>query len=161
MRLLLLLLALLAPAAFAQQDPAPVKKAIESWLKVQTQGLPGQVSFEIGGLDPGNQLAPCSAFEVSRPPGARSWGRTHLMVRCLGEAGWRVYVPVHVRVKADYLISARPIPQGQTIVAEDLAIQTGDLSDLPANVLTDMNAALFDVAHHFRGCIAGVQEVLR
>ncbi|MCS7239417.1 MAG: dihydrodipicolinate synthase family protein [Thermoguttaceae bacterium] len=27
--------------------------------------------------------------------------------------------------------------------------------------VTDMNAALFDVAHHFRGCIAGVQEVLR
>jgi dihydrodipicolinate synthase/N-acetylneuraminate lyase len=27
--------------------------------------------------------------------------------------------------------------------------------------VTDMNAALFDVAHHFHGCIAGVNEILR
>ncbi|MEO6910240.1 MAG: dihydrodipicolinate synthase family protein, partial [Edaphobacter sp.] len=27
--------------------------------------------------------------------------------------------------------------------------------------VTDMNAALFDVAHHFHGCIAGIHEVLR
>jgi hypothetical protein len=27
--------------------------------------------------------------------------------------------------------------------------------------VTDMNAALFDVAHHFRGCIAGINEILR
>jgi dihydrodipicolinate synthase/N-acetylneuraminate lyase len=30
-----------------------------------------------------------------------------------------------------------------------------------ANELTDTNAALFDVAHAFRGCIAGIHEVLR
>jgi hypothetical protein len=29
------------------------------------------------------------------------------------------------------------------------------------NEVTDMNAALFDVAHNFRGCIAGINEVLR
>jgi len=27
--------------------------------------------------------------------------------------------------------------------------------------ITDMNAALFDVKHGFRGCIAGINEVLR
>ena len=30
-----------------------------------------------------------------------------------------------------------------------------------AQELTDTNAALFDVAHDFRGCIAGIHEVLR
>ena len=30
-----------------------------------------------------------------------------------------------------------------------------------ANELTDTNAALFDVAHEFKGCIAGIHEVLR
>lgn len=126
----------------AQQDPAPVKKAIDAWLKIQTKGLPGQVSWEIGGLDPGNQLAPCHQFDISRPPGARSWGRTHLIVRCLGEAGWRIYVPVHVRVKGDYLIAARPIAQGQTIGADDLTSQQGDLSELPPNILTDAALAI-------------------
>jgi hypothetical protein len=27
--------------------------------------------------------------------------------------------------------------------------------------ITDSNAAFFDAAHHFRGCIAGLHEVLR
>jgi len=139
--LFLLLLGVIVPA-WAQQDPAPVRKAIESWLKVQTRGLPGEVSFEIGGLDPNNQLVPCTAFDVSRPPGAQPWGRTNVMVRCVGEAGWRVFVPVHIRVKAAYLISARPIPQGQIVVAEDLATQVGDLSDLPGNILTDTRLAV-------------------
>lgn len=130
----------------ARQDPAPVKKAIESWLRVQTQGLPGQVSWEIGELDPANQLAPCSHFDISRPSGARPWGRTNVVVRCLGEAGWRVHVPVHVRVKTGYLISARPIAQGQPVVAGDLATEIGDLSELPANILTDADLAIGKVA---------------
>lgn len=148
MRTLYLLLAvlLLMPFAHAQQDPAPVRKAIDHWLKVQTKGLPGQVSWEIGGLDPGNQLGACGSFDISRPAGARPWGRTNVIVRCLGEPGWRVYVPVHVRVKADYLISARPIAQGQAVVADDLATETGDLSELPASILTDTSLAIGKVA---------------
>jgi flagella basal body P-ring formation protein FlgA len=135
-------LCLVVPLAFGQQDAAPVKKAVENWLKIQTKGLPGQVSYEIGELDAGNQLVPCNTFDVSRPAGARPWGRTNVLVRCLGEAGWRIYLPVHVRVKTDYLISARPIAQGQIVSAEDLATQLGDLSELPANILTDIELAI-------------------
>lgn len=138
MRFLLLLLVCLLPALVqAQQDPAPVRKAIDEWLRVQVQGLPGQVSVEIGGLDAGNQLAPCGAFDVSRPPGARTWGRTTVQVRCLDQASWRIYIPVHVRVRTGYLVTARPLAQGQIVAADDLATQTGDLSDLPANILTE------------------------
>jgi flagella basal body P-ring formation protein FlgA len=137
-----LALCLAAPLVFGQQDAAPVKKAVESWLKIQTKGLPGQVSYEIGDLDAGNQLVPCNSFDVSRPPGARAWGRTNVLVRCLGEGGWRIYLPVHVRVKTDYLISARPIAQGQVVVAEDLSTQFGDLSELPANILTEPELAI-------------------
>jgi len=136
----------LALPAQAQQDPAPVKKAIENWLKIQTKGLPGQVSHEIGGLDPGNQLAPCGNFDISRPAGSRPWGRSNVVVRCLDAAGWRIYVPVHIRVKADYLISARPIAQGQAVAADDLATELGDLSELPANILTDPNLAIGKMA---------------
>lgn len=133
---------LFAVSVHAQQDPAPVKKAIDNWLKTQTKGLPGQVSWEIGGLDPGNQLTSCSAFDIGRPAGARPWGRTNLVVRCLGEANWRIHVPVHIRVKAGYLVSARPIAQGQNVVAEDLATELGDLSELPGNILTDSALAV-------------------
>ena len=136
------LFCLFAVSAHAQQDPAPVTKTIDNWLKTQTRGLPGQVSWEIGALDPGNQLAPCTAFDISRPAGARPWGRTNVVVRCLGDTGWRVYVPVHIRVKANYLISARPIAQGRIVVAEDLAAELGDLSELPGNILTESGLAV-------------------
>ena len=131
-----------ANVAFATQDPVPVKKAIENWLKTQTQGLPGQVSFEIGNLDPGNQLVPCTTFDISRPSGTQPWGRTNVQVRCINEASWRVYVPVHIRVKLEYMISARPVAQGQVVVAGDLGSQLGDLSELPTNILTDPGFAV-------------------
>ncbi|MCX8086970.1 MAG: flagellar basal body P-ring formation chaperone FlgA [Rhodocyclaceae bacterium] len=146
MRLVFLLFALLGQAAWAQQDPLPVKKAVLEWLKVQTRGLPGEVSIEVGSLDPGNRLAPCHDFEVSRPAGAKPWGRTNVLVRCLDEAGWRVYVPVQIRIKAAYLVSARPIAQGQELTATDLATQVGDLAELPASILTDASLAIGKVA---------------
>ena len=131
-----------ANVAFATQDPVPVKKVIENWLKVQTKDLPGQVSFEIGNLDPGNQFVPCTTFDISRPSGTQPWGRTNVQVRCINEASWRVYVPVHIRVKLEYMISARPVAQGQVVVAGDLSSQLGDLSELPTNILTDPGHAV-------------------
>ncbi|HEU5341351.1 dihydrodipicolinate synthase family protein [Edaphobacter sp.] len=45
------------------------------------------------------------------------------------------------------------------------AVESGKLVDpkwlLRNAEVTDMNAALFDVGHHFHGCIAGINEVLR
>ena len=133
----ILLMVLHGVPVHARQDPAPVRKAIDTWLQIQTSGLPGEVSWDIGALDPANQLAPCKNFDIARPAGSRPWGRTNLVVRCLGETGWRVFIPVHVRVKSAYLISARPVAQGQTLVEEDLTTEFGDLSELPASTVTD------------------------
>jgi flagella basal body P-ring formation protein FlgA len=129
------------PAA-AQQDPDAVSRAIRHWLQIQTQDLPGEVSFEVGPVDPNNQLIPCKNFDISRPAGARIWGRSNVLVRCLDAAAWRIYVPVQVRVKTAYLISARPLTRGQVVVADDLGSQVGDLAELPANILTDSHLAI-------------------
>ena len=44
-----------------------------------------------------------------------------------------------------------------------LADNNGDLKTLLSKGIevTDMNAAIFDAKHSFRGCIAGIHEVLR
>jgi flagella basal body P-ring formation protein FlgA len=76
------------------------------------------------------------------PPGAKTWGRTNVAVRCQAEQSWSVFLPVHVRVVTDYLVAALPLAQGQTVTAADLARQEGDLSDLPAGVLTDERQAI-------------------
>ncbi len=133
---------LLAAPGLARQDPAPVRKAVEDYLRIQTKGLPGQVSFTVGAIDPNNNLAPCAAFDASQPPGARAWGHTNVTVRCAQEGGWSVFIPVTIRVVADYLVTGRPLVQGQVVTEADLARQTGDLSELPTGILTDARQAV-------------------
>jgi flagellar basal body P-ring formation protein FlgA len=128
--------------ASAHQDPALVKNAVDSYLRGQVQGLPGEVSYTISGVDPKNRLMPCTELEVSQPSGSKSWGRTSVSVRCRAEHGWTIFVPVHIRVITEYLVTAAPLAQGKTIAAGDLSRQRGDLSDLPAGVLTDEQEAL-------------------
>lgn len=139
---LLLLSASPVTDAFARQDPALVKNAIDTFLRTQVQGLPGEVSYTIGGLAPNNRLLPCAALEVSMPAGAKAWGRTNVSVHCQDARGWTIFVSVHIRVIAEYLVTAMPLAQGQPITTSDLARQRGDLSDLPAGILTDEKEAL-------------------
>lgn len=140
--LLLSLAGLLGPAAQAQQAPAPVSQAVEDFLRIQTQGLPGQVGFEITALDPRNNLAPCARFEVSLAGGARLWGRSSVMVRCLDAGGWRIHMPVTIRVIGDYLLTARALSRGQLVASADLTRNNGDLTSLPDGILTDEAQAI-------------------
>ncbi len=142
-RLLFLLLgATLAASGFARQDPAPVKRAVENFLRTQIKGLPGQVSFSVGAIDPNNQLAPCPSFQVAMPPGARPWGHTQVSVRCQVEGSWSMFVPVQIKVSGDYLVTARPLAQGQLLQETDLTRQSGDLSEMPSGILTDPTQAI-------------------
>jgi len=141
--LLCVLCALAAPVtAVAHQDPLPVRQAVERFLAAQSQGLPGAVSFTIEDIDGNNQLAPCVALDVSLPPGARAWGKTHVAVRCLAPDPWGLFVAAKVRVVADYLVTVHPLSQGQAVLASDLARVQGDLADLPAGILTDEAQAI-------------------
>ena len=140
--LLGLLIALLAAAsadAFAQ---ASLTGALDSYLRIQTQGLPGKVSYHIGRLDQHAREAACSAFEPFLPPGSRLWGRTTVGVRCLAPAPWTVYVPVRISVSGSYLVAARQLRRGEIVGDGDLFAQNGDLGALPASVVTDPEQAL-------------------
>jgi flagella basal body P-ring formation protein FlgA len=142
MRFAVFLLMLLPLSICARQDPAPVKQAIEDFLRIQTQGLPGQVKFTVGRVDENNGLLPCAGFEVSIPQGGRLWGRSNVVVRCQADAGWSLYVPVQVRVTGEYLITARPLTQGQIVTEADLTRQSGDLTELPNGILGEAAQAV-------------------
>jgi len=139
---LVVCLALCSLSAAARQDPQPVRRAIEDFLRVQIKGLPGQASFSIGSLDALNHLTPCPAFDIALPAGARAWGRTSVVVRCQVEKPWTIYVPVKIRVIGEYLLTARALSQGQVVVEADLAKTSGDLTELPPGILTDADQAL-------------------
>lgn len=128
-------------AAYAQTNgsapPGAIHKAVENFLRMQTAGLPGRVSYSVGAIDARVVLPACPALEVFLPAGARLWGQTSVGVRCSGATPWNIYVTAEVRVVGNYLVTARPLPQGQVLAAADLALQAGDLTQLPAGILSD------------------------
>lgn len=143
MRILVLLLWLASGRfALAYQDPLLVERAVMDFLAVQTQGLPGQVSFKVTPPDPRNNLAPCPSLGVELTPGARLWGRGSVLVQCQVAGGWKIYVPVLVRVQGQYLRIARALILGQVLTDADLTLATGELTALPDGILTDVRQAV-------------------
>jgi flagella basal body P-ring formation protein FlgA len=146
-RLLFPLLLLPALAAHAQlaaprQDHAVLRQAIEQFLSVQAAGLSGQVSIAVGPIDSRLSLAACAAPEAFLPNGSRAWGKTTVGVRCSVPAPWTIYVAATVRVQGDYIAAAAPLAQGQSIGPNDIAKIKGDLTALPAGVVTDASQAV-------------------
>lgn len=132
----------LALQAFAQGSQTPLYKAVEDYLRMQTQGLPGKISYRITPLDTRSQLSPCDVFEPFLPSGGAPWGRTTIGVRCLGPSAWTIYMQVQVSIHAKYLVAARPLTAGQIIGVNDFVSRNGDLGLLPATILMDAEQAL-------------------
>lgn len=137
-----LLLCLWSLIANAQQAAAPLTHAIENFLSIQTQGLPGEVRIQVTPLDARNQLQTCRNFEISLPAGTRLWGQISVQALCLGPAHWKIRVPVHIQVFGRYLASSRSLRLGQTLRAEDLMVLQGDLTRLPDNLLQEPQQAI-------------------
>ena len=128
--------------ASGTQPHAAIQQAIEDFLRVQTNGLPGETTFAVGTIDPRLALTQCGALEVFTPPGTRLWGTSSVGVRCTVPQPWMIYVGVTVRVKGPYLAAARPISGGQALTDSDLAIMHGDLTQMPAGVVTESGQAV-------------------
>jgi flagella basal body P-ring formation protein FlgA len=63
-------------------------------------------------------------------------------LRCLAPVAWTVYASANVEVNAEYVVTARPLGQGETVSAQDLATMRGDLARLPAGVVIDPQQAV-------------------
>ncbi len=138
-------LALPTPAAMPsqpRQDPAALRVNVEQFLQRQTAGLPGEVKIEIGQVDARMNLPACLQPEPFLAHGSRVWGKTSVGVRCTAPSPWTIYVTANVHVFADYLVAAAPMAQGQTITNNDFTRMRGDLSILPAGVITDPSMAI-------------------
>lgn len=130
-----------AAMAAGQQDPAQVAQAAEQFLQTQTAGLPGKVT--VSASKPSRLALPaCAALEAFQPTGSRLWGRTTVGVKCLAPTEWSVYLSAVVQVVGEYVAAAAPLKQGQAITADMLVVRTGDLGQLPADVITDPAQAI-------------------
>lgn len=126
----------------AADDSIQIRNAIETFLRQQTAGLPGQTSFSVSTVENNASRPACASLDVSMAPGARTLGKTTVLVRCRAEGGWAIYVPVQIRLISEYIVSNRPLGQGQLIREDDLSRQTGDLGNLPNGTLLDATQAV-------------------
>lgn len=126
-----------------RQKIPPILKIVDNFVRSETAGFPGRVSFSLGTVDPHLRLPACRAsLEPFIPAGARLWGQAMVGVRCNEQAGWTMYVPVSVKVVANVVHAVKPLAHGQQVGAADIALQEADLAQLPGGILTDMNQAL-------------------
>ena len=110
-------------------------KAVETYLQVQSAGLPGKVTVSLEGRGT-DALPACEAPEVFLPPGVTPWGRVSVGVRCDAERPWTRFVQARVAVEGRYLVAARAIDAGRALGAGDVVERTGDLTRLPRSVIT-------------------------
>jgi flagella basal body P-ring formation protein FlgA len=141
---------LVSPAAVAappapvppRQDLRLVHEAVMSFLHSQSPGLPGEVEITPGAIDSRLNLPACAALEAALPPGQRPWGNTTVTVYCSLPLPWTIYVRANIKVMANYIVSAKPLRQGQVLTAADLTTQRGDLAQLPPGTITELNEAV-------------------
>jgi flagella basal body P-ring formation protein FlgA len=131
-----------AQALAPRQDAGAMRKSIEQFLRIQSAGLPGEISIVVGPIDPHLFLASCPGPEVFLPNGNRAWGKTTVGVRCTEPARWTVYISATVHVVSDYIAAVTALVQGQVIGQHDVASVHGDLTTLPPGVITDLSQAI-------------------
>jgi flagella basal body P-ring formation protein FlgA len=136
LRYLLPILAAILSAPTLAAEADVVLDTAERFVRLQTQGLPGNIKITMGSLDL-KRLPTCAAHEAYLPSGGRLSGKTHVGVRCLGPNIWNVLVPVQIAITGNYVTTSRPLAAGQTVQAGDLTTLSGDMSNLPTGVVTD------------------------
>jgi flagellar basal body P-ring formation protein FlgA len=128
------------PVPPGQQDGESIRAAALAYLQQQSVGLPGHVTITVSPVFP-RGLAACTSLEPFMPPGARSWGRTTVGVRCVGAKPWTLYVAARVAVDVTYYVAGRQIEPGQMLSMADLVPREADLASLPRTVITDPSQA--------------------
>ncbi|MEQ1591626.1 MAG: flagellar basal body P-ring formation chaperone FlgA [Thiobacillaceae bacterium] len=125
-----------SPAAERQSLPQ-LQGLAESYLKTQTAGLPGKLSFTVNPVDVRTHLPACSTLEAFTPPGSRNVGKTTVGIRCLAPSNWAIFLPAHIRQIGNYVSAAVGLMPGQPITADSLLQRSADLGALPDDVVTE------------------------
>ncbi|MBD2858410.1 flagellar basal body P-ring formation protein FlgA [Spongiibacter sp. KMU-158] len=98
--------------------------------------------IEVGQLDPRSQLAKCPIKpEAFLPPGSRIKRRTTVGIRCPGNNGWKIYLPVNIAAYARVMVAKHPIPPGTRISESDISWSERDIATLSYGYLNNLDGA--------------------
>ncbi|WP_355660211.1 flagellar basal body P-ring formation chaperone FlgA [Halomonas salifodinae] len=141
-RLLLLALVQLLPlSAAAESDDAPLLEAVHAFLYERSQTLGDEVMIEV---HPPTAQFPACESPTPFIPGQRalSPGRVSVGVRCGADGRQVRYLQAQLTVFGDYPVAARQLRPGERLGTDDLRLERGDLSRLPHQAVTEIEAAL-------------------
>lgn len=136
--LLMLCWPALAAAAEWQSLPA-IQSAVEAFVREKSAQEPGERTVTASRLDPRLKLSKCSQLEPYLPTGNRLWGNSSIGVRCLAPSTWSLYVPVHIKVSNQVLVTTRPIASGKPVEPEDVQLQMRDITPFAGSALTALD----------------------
>lgn len=129
-----------------RQDLTLVRDSALLFLHAKTADQPGKVGITLGSLDARMNLNACAAPEAFLPSGSKTLGKTTVGVRCRAPSPWTVYLQAHITVETEYIATAKALTQGQIITQDQIVKTKGDLSTLPAGVITDPAQAIGRIA---------------
>lgn len=124
------------------QKMSVVLKVVDSYVKGETETLPGEVIVSQGKIDNRITLPKCSKLEAFVPTGSRLWGNASVGVRCNNPSSWTIYVQINIQVMADVIHAARPLTRGTPLVAEDIKLQRVNLTQMPEGIFTELSQVI-------------------
>lgn len=117
-----------AAGAPAAQSHAQITRLVGAFVQQQTATLDGKVDYQVEPLDSRIALAPCAKLEAFLPGGSQLIGKTAVGVRCAERNGWKILVPVQIKITQALLVSARQLPSGQALQEQDITRQMIEMS---------------------------------
>ena len=145
----LAVLALGAPAAFAQDEPGytpdtALLKQVETMARSGASAATAEqptgvrVDVKVGKLDPRLKLAPCQHIDTYLPPGLPVWGATRIGLRCTqGAKLWNVSIPIQVSVYAQATVVKTALAAGTVLDAGQLGQAEVDIAAAPGAAVAD------------------------
>lgn len=137
------------------QSHERIRDTIATFVRTQTQALPGKVSYQVKDIDPRISLPACPALEAFLPQGTVLNGNTSVGVRCNKPHSWSIFVQVNIKISMNMLTLKRTLQTGQIIQAEDIA--TLGSESVPAGTLTDPAQAIGKIMKYS----VGTGQILR
>ncbi len=141
-QLLLLLLGLQTNGAFAvpvtHHPHSDIIHSAEKFLSsnIDTTAF-SRVDIKMGQLDSRLRLTQCSTpLTTSLAPGSHFSGKATVHVKCTGDAPWTVFINANIRLFAEVIHTAEPLPRGHILGKHDLVSIESDLSQLRSGYYT-------------------------
>lgn len=126
-----------AQTTAAMQDHEIIRKLATDFLNQQARTQPGESTVTMGQVDKRLNLAACQSPTAFLPNGSKAWGKITVGVRCTAPVNWVIYLQANVQITSEYYVASRALSQGQLITADDMSKIKGDISNLPAGIITN------------------------